>query len=548
MSRLFFSLFVLAALILASGCEAGGDDASPLEIAPSHIVKVEAGKSDSSAEAIFIDLRFAGEVWTDTSWRPEGQIEDQLLFTIGHLNGDKAVGRLDRLELSDVATEAVDGKTRITYQASLPVAWAKSKVAPSTYDLRLPRDISYAGQEAFADKYGESCVDWGAHDVDAGSMWYYYRPRTSRCRLDGADVFDVTAEVTPSSIQTTGKYPEYDMIWADGVLEVVAVFGKYEDGATSTADAGIRAWNSFHQQVRRVYRDYEVTPADASDKPGVETDDITYRATVGGDRQIVITALLVDNVRTAPREFDERYAALSRTADLIIYNGHAGLGANIRALARKGEWAPAQYTIVFMNGCDTYAYVDDALFEAHAAVNPDDPEGTKYTDIVTNALPAYFRSMTEATLAMIRGLAAYDDPRTYETIFRDVDEVQVVLVTGEHDNTFVPGGADLNLDPIDGSAWAGLREADVLAGGEERRFATPQLTPGTYTFTMSGDGDADLYVRVGLEPTTQSYDCRPYRAGSDEICQIDLPSPAVVHVLVQGFSASSSFELVAAPN
>ena len=38
---------------------------------------------------------------------------------------------------------------------------------------------------------------------------------------------------------TTGKYPEYDKVWEDGTLRVVAIFGKYEDGATTSSDAGI---------------------------------------------------------------------------------------------------------------------------------------------------------------------------------------------------------------------------------------------------------------------------------------------------------------------
>ena len=63
---------------------------------------------------------------------------------------------------------------------------------------------------------------------------------------------------------------------------------------------------------------------------------------------------------------------------------------NIRALAAKGDWAPEQYVVVYMNGCDTYAYVDDALYAAHRDVNPDET-GTRYVDLVTNAMPAIFR-------------------------------------------------------------------------------------------------------------------------------------------------------------
>jgi len=169
---------------------------------------------------------------------------------------------------------------------------------------------------------------------------------------------------------------------------------------------------------------------------------------------------MVDNVRQGGAAFEARYEALSTHADLIVYNGHAGLGANVRALARMGEWIAGQYVVVFINGCDTYAYIDTALNEAHADVNPEDTDGTKHVDIVTNAMPSFFRSMAGATMAMFRGLLAFDEPRTYEQIFGSIDTAEVVIVTGEHDNTFVPGGT--NSDPID-PTWTGLSERGTLA-------------------------------------------------------------------------------------
>ena len=46
----------------------------------------------------------------------------------------------------------------------------------------------------------------------------------------------------------------------------------------------------------------------------------------------------------------------------------------------------------------------------------------------------------------------------------------------------------------------------------------------TVTVTMSGSGDADLYVRFGSQPTTSDYDCRPYKNGSDETCNLTVPA------------------------
>ncbi|MEZ4474516.1 MAG: hypothetical protein R3F60_27750 [bacterium] len=335
----------LSALLALSACgEEGGDAAAGgLAFGESDVQKVEPGKADTSAEAVVLDMAFDGQLFVTSGsfGSDKSLIEDQLLYTIGHLNGSQAVGRLDKVVLSNVATESAEGGKIIKYSASLQVAWRKRQGVPATYDFTLPRDVSYRGLESFTEKYSHSCVDFGAHDVTAGSMWYYFRPARSGCRLAAEDVVKATAKVTVSPVNTTGKYPEYDMVWEDGVFVVVAVFGKYEDGATTASDAGIRAYNEFGREVRGFLGSHELVtePADAPTDPGTSVPEITYSARLDDDHRVVVYTILVDNVRTAGRAFDQRFGELSRNADLVVYNGHAGQ-TNIRALAGKSKWKP----------------------------------------------------------------------------------------------------------------------------------------------------------------------------------------------------------------
>ncbi len=267
----------------------------------------------------------------------------------------------------------------------------------------------------------------------------------------------------------------------------------------------------------------------------MDVPEVTFEATLPDGRYIRVFAMLIDSVRSAGQDFNERYAQLTPTADLIAYNGHSGLGANIRALASKGDWATGQYAVVFMNGCDTYAYVDDALWTAHAQINPDDDVGTKYLDIVMNAMPSFFSNMPYATLALVKGLTDIDSPRTYEQIFADISSSQVVLVSGEQDNTFVPGGGGGGEDPPP-AGWEGMNEGGPVARNEEQRFETPVLPAGNYRFEMTGSGDADLYVRIGNDPTVSEYDCRPYKSSANETCDVELPANAAIHVMVRGYT------------
>lgn len=510
-------------------------------------IKSEDGKADTSALAVFVDFEFEGEVLTDIAWNDKQVVQDQLLYTVGLLNGSKSVGRVDKAVITGITRSTSGTKTLLKYKAKLPVAWGIRNAVPDTYELALPRDISSAGQTAFATKYSHSCVDVGAHDVDAGSMFYYYRPKASGCTLADTDVVRLQATVSPSPAQTTGKFPEYNKIWEDGRLEVVAIFGKYEDGATSGSDAGIAAYNTFVKAMKTELgaRQLVTTPATLPTTVGVATPDIEFNATLPDGKKIRVIALLTDNVTTGLSQptFRSRYEALSSRADYIVYNGHAGLGTNVRALAQAGKWVAGQYVVVYMNGCDTFAYIDDALFNSHKAVNPDDTTGYKYIDIVNNAMPAFFSSMSGATMALFRGMVNVAEPKTYEQLFRNVDSTQIVLVTGEQDNTFTPGASGGGTTPPP-AAWAGLTDSGTVAKSAVKKFATPTLAAGTYQFAITGTGDADLYVRIGSEPTASTYDCRPYKTGSSETCEVTIAQPTVIHAQVRGYATSSTYKLV----
>ena len=130
---------------------------------------------------------------------------------------------------------------------------------------------------------------------------------------------------------------------------------------------------------------------------------------------------------------------------------------------------------------------------------------------------------------------------------------------------------DLSMSPLDAEGAAALYGAPASSGNpdpepEPEPTGTPQtgsfsgqLTQGQQqTFqplavaggtllevSMTGTGDADLYVRFGSAPTFTQYDCRPYRSDSSESCSIDVPASATqAHVMVHGYTAAT-FQLSA---
>ncbi|MGM0630979.1 MAG: S8 family serine peptidase [Pseudomonadota bacterium] len=63
--------------------------------------------------------------------------------------------------------------------------------------------------------------------------------------------------------------------------------------------------------------------------------------------------------------------------------------------------------------------------------------------------------------------------------------------------------------------------------------------------TMSGgSGDADLYVRQGTQPTESNYECRPYRSGNNETCEIDSPAEDRWYISLKGYTSYSGVDLL----
>lgn len=66
------------------------------------------------------------------------------------------------------------------------------------------------------------------------------------------------------------------------------------------------------------------------------------------------------------------------------------------------------------------------------------------------------------------------------------------------------------------------------------------------SFKLSGGtGDADMYTRFGAQPTTSTYDCRPYVNGNAETCTVAAPSTGTYYVMLNGYAAYSGVTLVA---
>lgn len=83
------------------------------------------------------------------------------------------------------------------------------------------------------------------------------------------------------------------------------------------------------------------------------------------------------------------------------------------------------------------------------------------------------------------------------------------------------------------------------SAGSERRYtvSVPACASTLTVRIFGGSGDADLYVKFGTQPTTSSWDCRPYLWGNNETCTFDGPSAGTWHLMVRGYTSYSGVTL-----
>lgn len=122
---------------------------------------------------------------------------------------------------------------------------------------------------------------------------------------------------------------------------------------------------------------------------------------------------------------------------------------------------------------------------------------------------------------------------TYHVMVRGYSAYSGASLVADHTTSTQSGGDSGSVTDISVSrrTWKHYTQ-DIPAGASNL----------IYTIT-GGSGDADLYVKFGSQPTSSSYDCRPYKNGNEETCTFATPSTGTYHISVYGYSAVSGLTL-----
>jgi hypothetical protein len=282
--------------------------------------------------------------------------------------------------------------------------FAGAPTSPKVLELRLPIDIKTfykLGLVTVTDDAGRKlvtkpCTD--PHYSSESDFWYFWNPDRVGCPAELRDKGTVAVTATFSPLpNTVSTYPEYGRLGTEKSLSVYVVFGaegaqvniaadpeKMSPSAKDAfeKDAGQVAYQAFIKRMVDVMK-YE------QQKPSSHRRTI-LTSTVGG-RVIEVHAGLF---KTSPTDkelgmrtdFEDFYREGFEKGDVIIYNGHSGLGGALPPKRFFGADSSVQlstkYQIALLNGCSTYAYYRDPYFERKG--------GTKNLDIISTGLETWF--------------------------------------------------------------------------------------------------------------------------------------------------------------
>jgi microbial collagenase len=97
----------------------------------------------------------------------------------------------------------------------------------------------------------------------------------------------------------------------------------------------------------------------------------------------------------------------------------------------------------------------------------------------------------------------------------------------------------IGINPPDGVLTNGVVQNISGVQDSESNF-TLEVPAGATNLSISingGSGDADIFVNLGSAATQSNYQCRPYKTGNDEVCDITDIQAGTYHVMVRGYNA-----------
>lgn len=314
------------------------------------------------------------------------------------------------------------------------------------------------------------CTD--DHYNSAGDFFYFWDPDRinsdgrrgwdyADCPLMGDDknVVRVEGELTRLN-NSYQKYLEYDRLYGEkgktlkiwvflGYIDDVHDFKKVnlKDSVWDTYDRLNEAFSELGLELVEEYDEKKFSASNGFYGKGINSfvkyqklklkRDPVREGENEADREMNIELnMLVSDTAYGSQDgtFHHFYRKATKEADIILYDGHSGLGANTDLEGLGAELAPAdKYQVIFLNGCSGYPYFKNMYFNAKEG-------GSQNLDLFLSGIATLQESSVGNAMAFLEGFL---QGKTLNTswILQRIEEVNyeslgsyLTGVLGEEDN------------------------------------------------------------------------------------------------------------------
>ncbi len=397
---------------------------------------------------------------TDKNTEIFEQVRAQISFLIGHFSSESFKDEVgvpgvlgENMSFKFTSVENFNGHALLSFNVSGKVVFHKDVFKGKKQvliPLRLPLSMERTFDLGLVDGVNQ-CTD--EHYNSFGDFFYFWDIEKEGCPLKGNTKEIVRVDGELSVIGNTKKtYPEYDQLYFKDVLDIRILMGYIGDNVSLTeVDYNDDGYTSFKATVAELESigfkivDRKTKFRLAKSDNVVKGSNYLYvlekvvKNSLGKIQTIRISAFLGHtDISSSDLTFHKVLIPAYQEADLLVYDGHSGLGANL-----SFDYLPdfifdttGKYQLFFINGCSSYPYFNGQFFRNKEG-------GSQNIDIITSGLSTYTSTSVSNTMAF---LAPFIHGKTwsYQTLLRHMEVsngdagTYLTGVNGDEDNLFLP--------------------------------------------------------------------------------------------------------------